>query len=82
MVQANTGASVFSEVRGQATSEDIDKEWSRSLEVLPGTPIHLAVSASDFKKGDAVVSCEIIIDGKSVDRRESSGNAAVASCVG
>jgi hypothetical protein len=65
-----------------SSQTDVTTNWSKDVTSTGYTAASLIVSASDFQDKSASVSCEILIDGKSVAKQTGSGAGATASCTG
>ena len=58
----------------------VTSAWSKDVSSTGFSAATLSVTSSDFQDKGASVSCEIIIDGKSVATNTGSGAGAMASC--
>ncbi|GAB3270188.1 hypothetical protein GCM10027449_05010 [Sinomonas notoginsengisoli] len=79
-VASNGAASVHYWTPGGSSQTDIAADWSKDVTSTGFTSALLTVTSSDFQNKAAAVSCEIVIDGKSVAKNTGSGAAASASC--
>ncbi|WP_138416284.1 MmpS family transport accessory protein [Sinomonas gamaensis] len=59
---------------------DVTANWSKDVASTGFTSALVSVTSSDFQDKSASVSCEIIVDGKSVAKNTGSGALATASC--
>ncbi|ASN52802.1 DUF4190 domain-containing protein [Sinomonas sp. R1AF57] len=59
---------------------DVSADWTKDISSTGFTSALVSVNSSDYKNTAAAVSCEIIIDGKSVAKNTGSGASASASC--
>lgn len=63
-----------------SSQADVAAEWSKDVSSTGFTSALLTVASSDYQNKGASVSCEILIDGKSVAKHTGSGIGASASC--
>lgn len=80
-VTTNTAATVHYWSPDGSSQTDVAADWSKDVTSTGFTAASLTVSASDFQNKGAAVSCEIIIDGKSVAKQTGSGALASANCM-
>lgn len=81
-VTANGAATVHYWTPEGTSQTDVASDWSKDLATTGITSALVTVTASDYQNKSAAVSCEIIIDGKSVAKNTGSGSLATASCTG
>lgn len=65
-----------------SSQTDVTASWTKDVTSTGFTAASVSVMASDFQDKSASVSCEIVIDGKSVAKQTGSGAGASASCAG
>lgn len=58
----------------------VTSAWTKDVTSTGFTSALVSVTSSDFQNSSASVSCEIIIDGKSVAKNTGTGAGASASC--
>lgn len=66
---------------GGSSTEDITADWKKSITSTEINITSLTVHG-DFSDASASVSCEILVDGKSIAKNTGSGAGALASCSG
>jgi hypothetical protein len=81
-VTTNGAATVTYWAPGGSSQADVTAPWSKDVTSTGFTSASLMVTASDYQNKSAAVSCEILIDGKSVAKNTGNGSMASASCVG
>lgn len=65
---------------GGTSSEEIKADWSKTLETDKSFEIvSVSVINGDFAKSNNV-TCEILVDGQSVEKQSGSGTSAMANC--
>lgn len=79
-VTTNGAATVHYWTPDGSSQADVAAEWSKDVTSTGFTSALVTVTSSDYQNKDAAVSCEILIDGKSVAKHTGSGTAATASC--
>lgn len=79
-VTTNTRAHVaFLSLQGSSSIETA-KAWTKSVTIKGLGGVSLTVNSIDISNQKAALSCEILIDGKSVVQQEGSGRGAIANC--
>lgn len=81
-VTTNGAATVNYWAPGGSSQTDITAPWSKDVTSTGFTAVSLTVTASDYQNKGAAVSCEILVDGKSVAKNTGNGALATASCNG
>jgi predicted PurR-regulated permease PerM len=81
-VTANAPATVHYWAPDGSSQTDVSADWSKDVTSTGFTSAFVTVTASDYQNKSSAVSCEILIDGKSVAKNTGSGALASASCNG
>lgn len=79
-VTTSGAATVHYWTPGGTSQTDVTAPWSQDVTSTGFTSAFVSVTASDYQDKSATVSCEVIIDGKSVAKNTGSGSLASASC--
>jgi archaellum component FlaG (FlaF/FlaG flagellin family) len=81
-VTTSGAASVHYSTPDGSGQTDVTADWSKDATSTGLTLASVSVMASDFSDKSASVSCEILIDGKSIAKQSGNGAGASASCSG
>ncbi|KHL01003.1 MmpS family transport accessory protein [Sinomonas humi] len=79
-ITTNGAASVNYWTPNGTSQATVSSAWTKDVTSTGFTSALVSVTSSDFQNASASVSCEIIIDGKSVAKNTGSGAGAMASC--
>jgi hypothetical protein len=79
-ITTNGAAAVNYWTPSGTSQTDITTAWTKDVTSTGFTSALVSVTASDIQNSSASVSCEIIIDGKSVAKNTGTGAAAMATC--
>lgn len=80
VITTNSPVHIYYGTPSSMRSADETQSWSVEQKAPSNQRISLTAASSDFANAKAEVTCEIVVNGKSMSTRKAMGAAATANC--